>query len=658
MYYDIVVFDLPSAVNSIYVYNIESSDVQIGARVKVNLNHAQRYGVVIKKHEEKVSYDVKDVIKLIDKESLVSAELIELAKWMSEFYSSSLSQTLRLVIPSTNTLATSRRNNTEEDAVENKKIVLCEEQEGIVKTVCENFLSRKSTFFYLYGVTGSGKTEVYLSIAKYIADSGKQVIYMVPEISLTIQLYSAVRRYFRKDEIAFVNSYVSHGRRTKAYQDAIKGNVKIIIGTRSAVFSPFNNLGLIIIDEEQDSSYKSDSTPSYHARQVAFKRAKTNNAILLMGSATPSFEAMKQIEDKKIEPLYLKKRINNYKLPQIIKVNYDSLDSPISDALYNLMRDILDKGKQIVLFLNRRGFLYHYKCQSCGFVKMCEYCSVSMTYHRESNSFVCHRCNNTAQMFNRCPVCGSRNEMYSGYGTEYVEECVRKLFPFAKTLRLDVDTTKHKGSYESIIKSFQNKDADILIGTQMVSKGLNFPSVVLVGILNATSSILSSDFRADEKLFSQLVQVAGRSGRFCDNGIVLLQCSESMSSVIRAVEEKRDEEFYKEQMLLRKNFSLPPYTRLLRFVVRGKDEDKLLHIFENLCLMIENYFKKNKSNNLDILTRGKCPLYKEKEMYRMHVILRSNLINTLCDIANYIRMDLRLTSDVKLSIDIDPYDFL
>ncbi len=429
--------------------------------------------------------------------------------------------------------------------------------------------------FYIYGVTGSGKSEVYLKRAEDIIKEGKQVLYLVPEITLSHQLLEEVSTRF-EGKVAIIHSALTPSQRLKAWNEIITGEVSLVIGARSSVFAPFKDLGLIIIDEEHDTSYKSGSTPRYHARQVAQYRCGKKHIQLLMGSATPSLEAWRLILEQKIKSISLPNRIGEGHFPKITIVNVLKEKRNISAVLESAIRETLKEKKGVILFLNRRGFNYSYICSSCGHIITCKNCSVSLTYHKRENKLVCHTCGYSEPLRKVCPECGSVDLVPRGFGTENVEEEARQLFPNARIARLDTDVVSgDKKKSKEIIEEFREGRIDILLGTQMIAKGLNFPLVSLVGVLNADSSLSIPDFRAAERTFGLLHQVAGRVGRYRDDGKVIIQTTQPNNPAIQCVVTNDLERFYRLELNERKLTMFPPYSRLINFTIRGKDHERV-----------------------------------------------------------------------------------
>ncbi|GMO11763.1 MAG: primosomal protein N' [Treponemataceae bacterium] len=465
---------------------------------------------------------IKPVLRVLDKEPVFTHGQIDLSAWMSGYYLASFGECLAVMVPGgkrdSARAAFSLESVTSVDTVPR---VLSAEQEKAVVGIAE---ASGGALHYLYGKTGSGKTEVFLQAAERALSSGKGVIYLVPEIALTHQIMEAVIARFG-DAAAVLHSGITPSQKLREWRRILRGEARIVVGARSAVFAPVANLGLIIIDEEHDSSYKSGNTPRYHARQVAMYRAKQENAQLVMGSATPSVEAWHLMATGSIRKHALSERLSGGAMPeiQIVDLTHIALTGALSKKLQNEIERTLAQKRQVILFLNRRGFNIFFKCNTCGFELKCKNCSVPLTYHKTEDRFRCHYCGWTTSALSVCPQCNSFDVGYSGFGTEFIESEVRAKFPSAKVERIDTDTTGKKGELEEKIAAFKNGSIDILLGTQMVAKGLNFPRLKLVGVINADTGLNLPDFRASERTFALITQVAGRAGRFFPDGKVIVQ---------------------------------------------------------------------------------------------------------------------------------------
>ncbi len=477
----------------------------------------------------------------------------------------------------------------------------------------------------LHGVTGSGKTEIYLTLIAKRLQEGKSSIFLVPEISLTPQMLSQLRARFGKNA-AILHSGLSAGERFDEWWRLRTGEAKIAIGARSAIFAPMENVGVIIIDEEHDSSYSSESAPRYNTFDVALLRAKKNGCKLVLGSATPSVETYKRAQDGEFSLIRLEKRINQRPLPEIIisdmrrEVRRGN-NSPFSSALKEELDRCLTSDKQAILFLNRRGYSQTVICKECGYVAKCEHCDVSLTYHKDEDALKCHYCGMRYSMLSACPDCGGRKLTYAGTGTQRIVADLQKLYPSARILRMDNDTTSGKEGHYKILKTFAEKKADILVGTQMIAKGHDFPSVTLVGILDADMSLHFSDYRSGERTFQLLTQVAGRSGRAEEKGKVVLQTFDPENEVLRYATSYDYEGFYKNEISLRAAMAFPPFSKIVRVMVTGEEDKKALEALRQVYVALEKLYTENPQKFL-FFNKMRAPIKRIQNKYRYQVLMR------------------------------------
>ncbi len=473
-----------------------------------------------------------------------------------------------------------------------EKIRLNKSQSEVFNTLSNLMKKPNGAAALLYGVTGSGKTQVYLKLIEENINKGKDAIVMVPEISLTPQLVSAFKSRFR-DNVAVFHSRLSMGERLDEWKRVKRGEAKIAIGTRSAIFAPFENLGLIVIDEEQEHTYKSESSPRYHARDVARFRAAYHNALLLLASATPSVESFAKAKEGKYVLCRMDKRYGNSILPEvkIIDMREEIMSgntSIISSQLLEMLKENKKNGNQSILLLNRRGYNTYISCRSCGKVISCDNCSISMSYHRANNRLMCHYCGASKELPDSCPECGGEFIKMSGVGTQYAEDEIKKLIPEARILRMDADTTMAKNSHAEKLTEFAKGEYDILVGTQMVAKGLDFEKVTLVGVLNADQAIYNSDFRAYERAFSLLTQVIGRAGRSSSDGIAVLQTMTPDNEIIKLASNQNYDKFFAQEIALRRVLEYPPYCDICMLGFVGRDDNSALSASKAMFEIIKN----------------------------------------------------------------------
>lgn len=516
----------------------------------------------------------------------------------------------------------------------------------------------------LYGVTGSGKTQVYLKLIDNAVALGKDVIVLVPEISLTPQMLAIFHgRYGKK--VAVLHSGLSIDERTDEYKRADRGEAKIVVGTRSAVFAPVHNLGLIVMDEEQEHTYKSERTPRYHAREVANFRCRYNKALFLMTSATPSVESYSAALSGKYKLCEINERYGNSRLPEVITVDMKSEiasgnKSPISETLRKLIQENLDRKKQTILLINRRGYNTFIACNSCGHVITCPNCSISLTYHSYNNRLMCHYCGYSKPLDNICPECGKNSIRYSGYGTQRIEDELSRLFPNASVLRMDADTTTAKFSHQKLFDAFSSGEYDILIGTQMVAKGLDFPNVTLVGVVNADNSLYDESYLANERSFDLITQVVGRSGRRDEPGKAVIQTINPYNEIIEFASRQDYKSFYNSEIALRRVLTYPPFCDIYFISFICEDENKAA-----LCakaffeILVELNKKEFSSEKLIVLGPSPSKISKLKNHYRYGLTVKCRNSKSVRKMLNEIlkKVDkIKEYKEVSVTIDLNPYD--
>lgn len=502
-----------------------------------------------------------------------------------------------------------------------KKVVYTAEQSNAIDTVTSD--GKKVDL--IFGVTGSGKTEVYLNLIEKTLKNGKTVIMAVPEISLTPQMLSLLRARF-KEKVSILHSGLSKGERFDEWWRLRSGEAKIAIGARSVIFAPLENLGLIVIDEQHDSSYDSESSPRYSTFEIANFRADYNNCKIVMGSATPSVDVFLRAKNGEYGLIKMERRINKRSLPEIICADMRrevkrGNPSCYSGVLKQEIEGCLSRGEQAIIFLNRRGYSKQVICSSCGYVAKCEQCDVALNYHSDCNLLKCHYCGTAYKMLTACPECGNVNLLYGGTGTQRVVEELKKLFPTARILRMDNDTTQNKDGHFKILNEFSEHKADILVGTQMIAKGHDFLNVTLVGILDGDMSLFFSDYRSSERTFQLLTQVAGRSGRGEKKGKVVLQTFSPDNPVLELSMKYDYEGLYEREIALRKATGFPPFSDIVRIMVEGEDEKVAIETLKNLYLECKDLFDKN-SGKFYFFNKMKSPVKRIKRKFRFQVLMR------------------------------------
>ncbi|PKM77749.1 MAG: primosomal protein N' [Firmicutes bacterium HGW-Firmicutes-15] len=536
-----------------------------------------------------------------------------------------------------------------------RRVQLNDEQDLALKQMEKALQSREMRELLLFGVTGSGKTEVYLQAAQIAIANGKGVIVLVPEIALTRQFVDVFAA--RIGEMAVLHSGMSPGERYDEWRRIKRGEARLVLGARSAVFAPVADLGLIIIDEEQEGSFKQEELPRYHVRDVGRQRAYLESAVILLGSATPSLETFHSAQEGSAKLLVLKKRVGGGQIPRVIiedlrKAFKNESRSLISPFLRDKMGQNLSRGEQIIVFINRRGYSPMTICWECGNIASCPSCSVAMTYHQDIQQNVCHYCNNHVEQKSECSSCGSKHLQLIGAGTQKIEEEVRSLFPEARVERLDMDSSKRKGIQKSILDRMKRKEIDILIGTQMVAKGLDFPNVSLVGIVDADSILNIPDFRAGERCFQLLVQAAGRAGRSNTAGEVVIQTYNPDNPIIRLAGSQDYRRFYEQEISLRKLLVYPPYTQLLRIVFSSEAEAKVQQSANAIAHRIEEIIDASEEEIM-VLGPASCPIYKIRNRFRYQIIIKCASLSLLRSIGKYI-LTTGVPKDVKMDMDFNP----
>ncbi len=539
------------------------------------------------------------------------------------------------------------RNPIKESDKINSDIALTKPQKEIILDQTNEYNSGIRKTYLLRGITGSGKTEVYMELIDNVIKQNKQAIVLIPEIALT---YQTVMRFYQKfgDRVSILNSRLSQGERYDQYLRAKRGEIDIMIGPRSALFTPFNNLGLIIIDEEHESTYKSDTSPKYHAREVAIYRATMAGASVVLGSATPSIETYTKAlngEYKLYELLTRAKsnsKLSSVHIVDLRKELSEGNKSILSNKLKELITNRLDKKEQTMIFINRRGYAGFVSCRSCGFVIKCSHCDVSLTAHKGMrskegvntyNKLVCHYCGHEERMPDNCPECNSKYIAAFGVGTQKVEELIQKEFPMAKLLRMDMDTTKKKDSHEKILSSFSNNEADILIGTQMIVKGHDFPNVTLVGIIAADLSLFSNDYRASERTFQLLTQACGRAGRGGKLGEVVIQTYNPDHYSIVSSGNQDYEEFYRQEIQFRSILKYPPISEILAILVIS-NEEKIAD--DNINYLSEVIKRKTRNIDIELIGPASTTISKINDTYRRIIYIKHNNLENLKIIRKYL----------------------
>lgn len=552
-----------------------------------------------------------------------------------------------------------RSPKTSEQVPRGEPVALSATQQHAIERVVDCLAKGEHRNFLLHGVTGSGKTEVYIRAIEEVIRFRRQAIVLVPEISLTPQTRRRFRARFRR--VAVLHSHLTDWERNWHWQQIASGDVQVVVGARSAVFAPTPNLGLIVIDEEHDGSFKQDSLPRYHARDVARRRAEAESIPLILGSATPSLESWVMAEADDSERLSMPNRILDLPLPEVrtIDLRHDFTArkkwSSISQELQVAVKRALGRGEQVILLLNRRGFSTHIQCPACGNVVSCPQCDLPLTHHLDGERAVCHYCEYNIHAPKRCPDCRFEGIRYGGLGTQRLEAEVQKIFPKATVRRMDSDTMRKPGSHEQTLDLFRNQEIQILVGTQMIAKGLDFPNVTVVGVINADTALNLPDFRAAERTFQLVTQVAGRTGRGTKGGRVYLQTFNPDHPAIRAAERHDYLRFAEYELPIRKQFGYPPYGAMARVIVRGPIE---AHVQQWADLIAQKFDALVDAGSCRRLGPAPAPMPKLRGNYRYHMILQSPELAPLQAILSEAQVSVKPTDDVQWQADIDPTEML
>ncbi len=567
------------------------------------------------------------------------------------------------------------RNPVRQTVRQEKKIVYTPEQQHVISRFREDYMRGIRQTYLIHGVTGSGKTEVYMEMIRTVVDQGRQAIVLIPEIALT---YQTVMRFYRRfgDRVSVMNSRLSAGERYDQMMRAKSGQIDVMIGPRSALFTPFPNLGLIVIDEEHDTAYKSEQTPRYHARETAVQRAKTEDASVVLGSATPSMEAMYRARQGEYVLLEMRNRSRMQQMAEVYIADMreelkNGNRSILSGRLRELMEDRLEKGEQIMLFLNRRGYSGFISCRECGHVIKCPHCDVSLSVHRDGK-MRCHYCGYEQPKVTVCPECGSHYIGEFRAGTQQIEDLVRKIFPQAGVLRMDMDTTRQKDAHEKILSAFANEEADVLVGTQMIVKGHDFPNVTLVGVLAADMSLYTGDYRSGERTFQLLTQAEGRAGRGDRPGEAVIQTYDPSHYAIRTAAEQDYEAFYEEEIRYRELMGYPPVENLLAVLVSGADEallEKGCHYLREYILrVIRGITSRENAAGVQNSREAGCPavqvigpaspgIDKIKDIYRKVIYIKAEQYGLLAGIKDKIEQYIEINSGfdrMRVQFDFNP----
>lgn len=646
-YADVVV-DIPIEQDSLtYFIPNEFKNLSVGCRVQVEVKSRIEIGIIHRIHENPPNFETKPIKKVIDLEPIITEDQWKIAKWIQETYVSTLGEAVFRMVPHGRTFV--KKSDDFKDELEELKI-LNDEQSQAYKKIIQTI--GNPTVHLIYGITGSGKTEVYIHTIRYLLENtNKTVIFLVPEISLSYHTINRFNKIF-PNQVTLIHSSLKTSQRYRAYQELLKKEKRIVIGTRSAVFSPVRDLGLIIMDEEHDGSYKENSSPRYHAKQVAYHRILESKALLILGSATPSIESFYLAKTGKIHLHILSKRaVENSNLPELRIIQKKESEGPISFELMNEISKQIQNKEQTLILLNRRGYSpLIFDKDNKKFIE-CPNCSTYLCFHKP-NIIQCHICG-FKDAFENLKLKSPHLELI-GSGTQKIEEFLLMKFPEARIERLDQDVSRKPEVMSGILKRLYNNELDILTGTQMIAKGLDIPNLTLVGVINANQGLNIPDFRASEKVFSLITQVSGRAGRHGLPGRVVIEAVQINHPVLKKALQQDYIGFYEDEILYRMKLNLPPFTKLLRLVIRSPKEDisrnEIKNIYDIIC---EENIKE-----IQILGPSPCPIQKIDKNYRFHILIKTKTHQHTRMLVKKIKSVWNPPKNVYLEVDFDPMDLM
>lgn len=716
MYIEVLIETKVKSNDMTFTYHVPDiiKEELVGKRVTVPFNNRIIEGFVVK-YTDKPDYNTKDIINVVDKEIVLNKELLELGKYMNEKYLCPLIYCYQAMLPKALKASIKTNENIKKlkyvklnkdiDIIDIKIkqqldiISILKENEEVLKSsikskssldkliknnivleydkevyrnvfIKENNLNIKltslqqnavdnikktfntNTITLLRGVTGSGKTEVYIEVVKHVINNNKTAIILVPEISLTPQITARFKGVFG-DNVAILHSSLSNGERYDEYRKISKGEVKVVIGARSAIFAPLNNLGIIIIDEEHSESYKQENNPRYNTIDIARRRSEVNNCPVVLGSATPTIESYARAKKGYYNLIELEKRVNEKPLPKVeivdMKNEIRSGNSTFSRTLIDNINDRLEKKEQIMLLLNRRGYANYLTCQNCGYIFKCPNCDITLTYHKTSGMMRCHYCGYGTKKEEICPSCHDKSIREIGSGTQKIEEEIGKIFPKARVLRMDADSTSTKGSHFKIIDSFNEGNYDILVGTQMIAKGLNFPNVTLVGVINADQTLNIPNFRSSERTFSLLDQVIGRAGRASKEGAAIVQTFNPEHYSILCAASHNFKEFFTKELVIRKKLMYPPYTFITLIKISSKDFNYGFGEAKKIASFLNNNLQ-----STIVLGPSMANILKINNNYNFQVLLKYKKDDKLYNYLNKLLKIYEGNSKIKIELDFEP----
>ncbi|MDR1136112.1 MAG: primosomal protein N' [Clostridiales Family XIII bacterium] len=670
-YVDVVIDNNSDQTDSLFTYGCEFDEVAVGNRVfaPFAMGNRIRAAYVIAVRDE-LTEPIKGLkyIAEIDRELSLDANAMDICLWMRRRYCCRYIEAIKCFTPVGSVSKRGKKRKPDfAEIPEDVRHALTAEQETAAARIAPWIEDRKFRTFLIHGVTGSGKTELYMRIVEKTAESGRCSIVLVPEISLTPQTVGRFIARFGKEQVAALHSKLSAGERYDEWMRAYRGEARILIGARSAVFAPFHELGLIVVDEEHESAYKSDGNPKYDAIEVAIKRARQSGAVVLLGSATPSLTSTYRVEKRLYERISLTKRYNDNPLPSVRIVDMreelkNGNKTIFSLAMYSAVNEELGRGRQVILFLNRRGYSTFVSCRNCGYVMTCGDCGIALTYHKTEDEAQCHICGAGRPVPALCPECGGRYLKLFGVGTEKVEETVNELFPGVSAERLDMDTIKRKGDIEQILGRFRRGKTKILIGTQLVAKGLDFSNVGLVGVIAADVTLNIPDFKSAERTYQLITQASGRAGRGDEPGHVIIQSYKPEHYAINAAADNDYEGFYRAELLMRKAMDYPPFSDLVQLTVCSGDAAVAEKEVDRLADLLRA--RADAMGRQRILGPRQAPIFKQGEVFRYQIYVKL-LTYERTAFEDFLRGIKQTAAGVKnkdekysILVDVNPYNFM
>ena len=654
-----VITNLP--IDRVFQYKVTGREryaPEVGKRVHIPFRTSKRIGYIVKLEDKPMVKEPRDLIDIIDEVPIFTEDMIALAGWIKDNYFCSWGEALEAMIPGAlkrgKTSMTTRVQEEPREIIETSPHTPNKEQQQVLDDINRCLDQGEHEVFLLHGITGSGKTEIYLQAMESVLNKGKDGVILVPEISLTPQ---TVERFMSRfgDKVAVFHSKMLQSARFTEWQRIKNGEARIVVGPRSAVFSPFKEPGIFIVDEEHEPSYKQEDVPRYHARDVAIERARMAGAPVILGSATPSLESYHKAISGEYRLVELTQRIHEKELPRVklvdMRMDFDTRvgKTVVSRILGDALREDISKKQQALIFLNRRGFSTFVICRKCGYLMKCPKCDSPLVFHRDKKELICHYCNVRMHPPDICPECKGDYLMYKGTGTEKVEEEIRKLMPEARLARMDSDTMSKRGAHGRVLRDFKQHKLDVIVGTQMIAKGLDFPKVTLVGVVSADANLNLPDFRSGERTFNLITQVAGRAGRGDLGGEVIVQTYTPEHYAVSMAAKHDYNSFYYREVQSRRELRFPPYVSLIKITLRSRKEENV----EKAIGRLANNLRK-KIKDIDMLGPAPSPMTKLRGYYRWNVLIKTEDREDMIKKLRFALKGFRKGSGVFMAVDVDP----